>query len=283
MFVWSKLSSVKEMDAWEALFAGDPRLVISRFAGRDTIQVEVFCEKKREAEKLAKAFGGKIREVRVQNWAAMTPEAPPPVKVRDALLITSAIKAGELAELAKGHPRRKIISIPPELAFGTGHHATTSTMLRMLVDHAKANQGRSWTMLDLGAGSGVLAIAAEKLGASEVWGCDFDAMAMRAALKNLRRNKTRVVTLEQADVLAWEPVKKWDCVVANLFSDILEAVFPKILRAMNEDGVVMISGILKAHAEGCLAVGTAAGLVFEEVVTRGKWVTARGRLKRQVE
>lgn len=279
MFVWSKLSSEKWADAWEERFAGEPRAVITRMAGRSTIRIEVYCEKKREAEAIRRQFGGSIRELKAQNWAAMGAELPPPVKVRGRLIVVAEKDKGKLATLAEENPRQDVISIPPDMAFGTGHHATTATVLRMLVDYAKEKPSGGWSMLDLGTGSGVLAIAAEKLGATEAWGCDFDAKAVRVAQENLRRNRTKAVTIEEADVLKWKPRRKWDCVAANLFYDILEDVFPKIVRSMKKGSVVFVSGILKSQAPDCLRLGENAGLEFDEVITRGKWVTARGRLR----
>ncbi|WP_009962471.1 50S ribosomal protein L11 methyltransferase [Verrucomicrobium spinosum] len=278
MFVWSKLSSEKWADAWEERFAGEPRAVITRIAGRSTIRIEVYCEKKKEAEAISKQFGGSVRELKAQNWAAMSQEQPPPVKVRGRLLVVAEKAKTKLKEIEKAHPKLQVISIPADMAFGTGHHATTATVLRMLVDYAKSKEGQPWTMLDLGTGSGVLAIAAEKLGASEAWGCDFDDKAVRVAQENLVRNRTQNVVIEEADVLKWKPSRRWDCVAANLFYDILEDVFPKIVKSMSKHSIVFVSGILRTQADDCLKLGEKAGLVFEEVVIRGKWVTARGRL-----
>lgn len=267
------------MDAWEEMFAGEQSAVITRLPGKKTIRLEVYCEKKSEAQKIQKEFGGSVKQLKTANWAAMGSELPPPVKVRKKLVIVANSKADELAELKKQYAGREVISIPPELAFGTGHHETTATALRMLVDFAAQREGKPWSVIDLGTGSGVLAIAAEKLGANEIWGCDFDAMALRAAQKNLKRNRTKLTVLDEADVLKWKPRRKVDLVMANIFHDILEQVFGKIVKSMKKDGEVVVSGILKSQAPSCLKVGEQAGLMFEEVVTKGKWVTARGKLQ----
>jgi ribosomal protein L11 methyltransferase len=288
MFVWSKLSSEKWADAWEERFSGDPRVVITKLAGKPTVRVEVYCQKKREAQAVQAHWGGVVRELKSRNWAAMAPAATPHVNVRGKLLVVAEKERGALAALKRKHPRRHIISIPPDMAFGTGHHATTATVLRLLVDFAEARgrdgKGKSkpWTMLDLGTGSGLLAIAAEKLGAAKAWGCDYDDKAVRVARVNLRRNGTKRVTIDEADVLKWTPREKYDCVAANLFHDILEAAFPKLARSLKRDGTLFISGILRTQADGCLEAGRKAGLVFEEVITRGKWVTAKGRLRSKV-
>ena len=91
------------------------------------------------------------------------------------------------------------------------------------------------------------------------------------------KNGTKRVTLEVADVLKWKPAKRWDCVAANIFADVLEAIIPKLVRAVKKDGIVILSGILKSQAAHCVAVGEGAGLVFERVMIRGKWVTCVAR------
>src|SRR5690554_5236511 len=101
MFVWSKLSSEKWADAWEERFSGDPRLVMTKLAGRPTVRVEVYCAKRSEARAVQAQFGGIVRELKARNWAALSMEAPPPVKVRDRLLIVAEKGRAELAALRR--------------------------------------------------------------------------------------------------------------------------------------------------------------------------------------
>ena len=280
MFVWSKLSGAQWADAWEERFQGAQGLtaVITQVLGRKTIRVEVFCEKEKDALIIQKNFGGSVRKVKMQNWAAMAPEPPEPFKVRDKLVICGLRTDAEIAKVAKQYPGRSIIAVPPDLAFGTGHHATTATVLRFLVDLADQwnKEGRKWTVCDLGCGTGILGMAASKLGASKVWGCDFDPQAVRVAKENIERNKVERCTFVKADVLKWEPRQQWDCVAANLFADVLTEGFPNIVRATKDGGVVMVSGILKSQSEPCLAAGRKAGITFKIIRTKGKWVSAMG-------
>lgn len=278
MFVWSKLSAAKWADAWEERFNGVSTAVITTIAGRKTVRVEVYCATNKEAQIIQRQFGGSVRSMKTRNWAAMLPETPPPVKVRNRLVICAERTLVARKKLGKEYPGRILISIPPHMAFGTGHHATTATVLRFLVDFATTREDKKWTMLDLGTGSGVLAIAAAKLGAARVWGCDYDAHAVRIARENVLLNHADDVEIEEADVLKWKPRERWDCVAANLFSDVLEEAFPKIVRAVKADGVVFVSGILKSQAAACLRSGEAAGLRFQIVRTKGKWVSAWGVL-----
>src|SRR5688572_7792788 len=172
MFVWSKLSASKWLDAWEDRFHGNPNFVLHVLKGGKSVRVEVFCATKPEADAIAKQFGGSVRKLS-SDWKNAGPEVPPPLKVRDRFIVTQAAAAKDLKQLAKEFPGREIISIPPEMAFGTGDHATTSTCLRFLVDIAKSRPA-GWSCADLGTGSGLLAIAAKKLGAGETFACDYD-------------------------------------------------------------------------------------------------------------
>jgi ribosomal protein L11 methyltransferase len=278
MWVWSKLSSLRWQDAWEERFAACGGAVITTIPGRKTQRVEVYCGSRAQAREIQRQFGGSLRELRSQNWAALKPASLPAVKVRDRLLISAESSRGTLRKLGAQHPSRILISIPPHLAFGTGHHATTATVLRLLVDFSEARQGRPWSQLDLGTGTGVLAIAGARLGATRSWACDSDPHAVRIARANAARNRANDIIIQEADVLRWRPPRKWDCVTANLFSSILEKAFPAIAHAVKPDGMVLVSGILKSQAAECLAAGKAAGLHFDKVITRGKWVTARGVL-----
>lgn len=276
MFVWSKLSAAQWMDAWEERFAGNPNLVIEYLKGGKSIRVRVFCQTEDEAQAIVARFGGTFRKVAGEEWSK--PVAPPrPLKVRDVFLLTAETRPKELAALHRAHPRREIIIIPPEMAFGTGDHATTSTCLRLLVDVARERKGRAWTVADLGTGTGVLAIAARKLGAEEVFACDFDPFAVAAASRNAERNRTPDILTKEQDVLKWKPRKKgYDVVLANLFSTVLIEAWPVIARSLAPGGDLIVSGILATQAWDVFTAAAANGVGFTKVVRKGKWVTARG-------
>lgn len=284
MFVWSKLTASRSADTWEERFAEstDATLVITSFPGRQMIRLEVYCEAQSRAKAIQKEFGGEVTRLKSQNWAAHASQTPPPVKVRDRFVICAVKTDAEIKKARATYPGREIIAVPADMAFGTGHHATTATVLRLLVDAAEACQatGRKWSMADLGCGSGILAIAADKLGASRVWGCDYDPAAVKISQENAVRNETPKVRFSRVDVLKWEPKQTWDIVAANIFFDVLEAAFPQLVRSVAPGGVLMLSGILKSQAKACLAAGKRAGFVVEKVVTKGKWVTAMGTVKR---
>ncbi len=276
MFVWSKLSGTQWLDAWEERFAGNPNLVIEYLKGGKSIRVRLFCNTEKEAKAVFKQFGGSIRRMAGADW--QKPVAPPrPVKVRNALLLTAETRPKELLAIQKANAARQVISIPPEMAFGTGDHATTSTCLRLLVDVARQRKGTPWTVADLGTGTGVLAIAARKLGAGEVFACDFDPFSVAAAMRNTVRNHTPEVVTKEQDVLKWRPRKKgYDVVMANLFSTVLIEAWPVIAKSLAPGGDLIVSGILATQAWEVFTAAAAHGLGFTTVITKGKWVTARG-------
>jgi ribosomal protein L11 methyltransferase len=274
MFVWSKLSASKWLDAWEDRFHGNPNFVLHVLKGGKSVRVEVFCATKPEAEAIAKQFGGSVRKLSA-DWKKAAPEVPPPLKVRDAFIVTQASAAKDLKKLAAEFPGRDVISIPPEMAFGTGDHATTSTCLRFLVDIGRA-RGEGWSCADLGTGSGLLAIAAKKLGAGEVFACDYDPFAVKVAERNLQRNGAEGVETKELDILKWKPRKKYDVVLANIFSTVLIQAFPVIVKTLKPGGEIVLSGILADQAWDVFTAAAGHGLGFPEVVRKGKWVTARG-------
>jgi ribosomal protein L11 methyltransferase len=281
--VWSKLTAEKWVDAWEERFrdGASGTLVVTQIPGRKTARLELYCETARQAEAVCREFGGSMRKLRNVNWAAQAAEPPEPVKIRDTLVVCPVRTRGDLAAARRQFPSRQILAIPPEMAFGTGHHATTATVLRLLSDEARLRNksGALWTMGDLGCGSGILAIAARKLGAASAWGCDFDPKAVEVARDNAVRNGAPEVEFEQIDILRWRPRKsqRWDVVAANLFADILENAFPTLVQVMRPGGVAFLSGILHSQADECLAAGERAGLVIGPRMRIGKWVTAVAR------
>ncbi len=264
------------MDAWEERFSGNPNLVIEMVKGGKSIRIRLFCATLMEAEAVATQFGGSVRKMANAEWNKPV-AAPRPVKVRDVFVLTAEKRPTELAALKKANPKREIIVIPPEMAFGTGDHATTSTCLRLLVDVARSRKETHWTVADLGTGTGVLAIAAKKLGAGETFACDYDPLAVAVAMRNIERNGNPDILMQEQDVLRWKPRKKgYDVVLANLFSTILIEAWPVIAKSLAPGGDLIVSGILATQAWDVFKAAAANGLGFTKVVKKGKWVTAHG-------
>lgn len=276
MHIWSKLSAAQWIDAWEERFAGNPNLMVEYLKSGKSARLTLFCESKKQAEEIQRQWGGSVREMKSSEWNKPVPP-PRPVKVRDVFLLTAEADPKRLAAIQQQHPARQIISIPPEMAFGTGDHATTSTCLRLLVDIARERKGRRWSVADLGAGTGVLAIAARKLGCDEAFACDFDPFAVAVAERNAQRNGTTEITIRQQDIMNWKPrAKGYDVVLANIFSTVLIQAWPVIAKSLAPGGDLIVSGILATQAWDVFTAAAQHGLGFTQVVRKGKWVSARG-------
>jgi len=269
-YLWRKLGAAKWEDAWvERLREVSDRLAITALAGARTIRLEAFQLTKAQAERLRKSFGGVIAVQK--SLRAVSEPVNTPIRVREKLTVVGSERA--LAAEKKASPSRRVLLIPAGMAFGTGDHATTATCLRFLADVSAALAGQPWDMLDLGAGSGILALAARLLGATRTEAGDFDPHAVRTAKENVRLNGIKSVTVRKLDVRQWQPQRTWDVVAANLFSDLLQEVAPKIATAVAPGGRLVFSGILRTQEMEVIRAFRRAGLRIDRVVRKGKWVS----------
>ena len=164
-----------------------------------------------------------------------------------------------------------VIDLDPGLAFGTGYHPTTYSCLEALEDLIKPGS----VVLDVGTGSGILTIAAAKLGAGHVTAVDIDGHAVRAARKNFRR--TGIAELVNADSGSIPGAatrgRVYDVAVANISARGIRLVSPAIPGLLAADGVFIASGIIvEQHDEAVSAIAD-AGLAIEEMRQREDWLT----------
>ncbi|HEV2096892.1 MAG TPA: 50S ribosomal protein L11 methyltransferase, partial [Chthoniobacterales bacterium] len=203
--------------------------------------VEIFCEDRRAARRLVETYGGKARPL-LRDWQKRLFEAPArkPLRIGSRLTI---IGNGKTQPLDRNQPT---LIIPAAAAFGTGEHATTAMCLRF-VERFSRDRPRGWSLLDLGTGSGILALAARKLGAGSVVGIDHDRLAISTARENAKANRIRGAQWELDDVLAPPGREKFDVITANLFSELLIAALPQMKRRLKSSGHAILSGILRAQ------------------------------------
>jgi len=141
-----------------------------------------------------------------------------------------------------------VVILDPGLSFGTGQHPTTSFCLKALVRGRK--NGTAQSFLDIGTGSGILAIAAVKLGYQPVHAFDFDPESVRVAKANARKNRVAAqLKLTRGDVtrLPLRPARQYDLVCANLISNLLIAERRRIVNRVKAAGVLVLAGILAAE------------------------------------
>jgi ribosomal protein L11 methyltransferase len=268
MLVWRKLSSEKWLDSWQErlAFLGRDRLVTTQFADSRRVRLEIFDITEADSAFLLKQFGGEVRNLKhsTADWVR-TFILKKPISIRGRLRIVNS-------EPSPGAPLDiKTIYIPANLAFGTGEHATTAGCLRLLADIAP--RSGDWDFLDAGTGTGILAIAASRLGAKRVLAFDFDATAIRVAKTNARLNKLRAITIFRADVLSYAPEGRFDIVAANLYSDLFRKAASNLWPALKPLGKLIVSGLTRDQDENVANQIREIGGEIQLKRTRGKWVT----------
>ncbi len=268
MLVWRKLSSEKWLDSWQErlAFLGSDRLVTTQFAGSRRVRLEIFDITEADSAILLKRFGGEVRDLKrsTADWAR-TFVLKKPISIRGRLRIVN----GE--PNPGGSLDIKTIYIPANLAFGTGEHATTAGCLRLLADIAPKRG--DWDFLDAGTGTGILAIAASRLGAKRVLAFDFDATAIRVAKANARLNSLRDVRIFRADVLTYVSDGQFDIVAANLYSELFRKAASHLWPALKPLGKLIVSGLTRDQVENVVNRIREIGGEIELKRTRGKWVT----------
>ncbi len=270
---------------WESLIDEGfvPDGTVSQTAGQKTALVEVFTTDPSRAEDLQLAFGGRAETIDAQAMMRPAPSDGEPLRIRNQLVVTESTEVAMIEALQARFPGRAVLSFPPELAFGTGRHGTTGTCLRLLADIAaeKRRAGLSWNILDVGHGTGILAIAAVVLGAESGLGLDNDNFAVEVGKRNAQRHGLDASRCPfiGADLAEWCPPgeRRYEVLVANLFAGLLVEHIKKIANWLAADGDVVVSGILRTQVDQVLAAAAQAGLTFETPCRSGKWVAMRGR------
>ena len=162
---------------------------------------------------------------------------------------------------------RVVLNIDPGAAFGTGTHATTSLCLSLLESHIK----NGTKMLDIGTGSGILAIASSLLGAETAIGVDIDAQSVKTAKENAEinnvQNKCEFIVGDLADKISG----KYDVICANIVADVIIKLFDNVKDFMTDDGVLIISGIIDIRKDDVLNSAAAHGFKIAEENYKDNW------------
>ena len=156
------------------------------------------------------------------------------------------------------------IAIDPALAFGTGHHPTTASALRAICKYVKKDD----TLIDVGCGSGILGMGAIKLGAI-VDACDTDIVSVENSINNAKLNKIEFNNIWEGSCS--QSTKKYDIVVANIVADVLTFIAKDLKNAMNEDAILVISGILDKYEKKVMNFYKECEVI--QRIAQDEWVT----------
>jgi len=158
-----------------------------------------------------------------------------------------------------------VIKIKPGTAFGTGHHETTFLILETLLKYDISGK----SVLDLGTGSGILAIAANSLGANQIIGVEYDSVCEENFMENLDLNNVSDIDFIQREATTWMNFN-FDVVLANINRNILLDIIPNI---KNTTGIIFLSGLLTTDEEMMRQACNENGLNVKAVNTKGEWIS----------
>jgi ribosomal protein L11 methyltransferase len=206
-----------------------------------------------------------LEDVAEQDWVRLTQAQFDPIRVNDQLWIVPSWHAAP-------NPGAINLILDPGLAFGTGSHPTTFLCLQWLSETLCGGPGTQLSVLDYGCGSGILGIAAAKLGAASVLGVDIDDNALIAARDNAAKNQVTLALRHSKEPLD----ERFDIVVANILTNPLCVLAPLLAGRVARGGRMALSGVLAAQAE--LVIAAYAPLIALRVgAERDGWVRLEGQ------
>lgn len=201
-------------------------------------------------------------------WAERSQAKLKPIRIGD-IIITQPWNS------ISGDPKTTVIIIRPSMGFGTGHHASTRTCLRILQIIPIKNK----TVLDLGTGSGVLAIAATKLGSNSVIAVDRDLDALKNAQDNIKLNKINTeITFRYCNFINTHDIPCASIVITNTTSALIIKQTTKLLNYVNPGGILVVGGIMKCEETAIRNAYLQTSTVIARV-TEGEWLALAFNIK----
>ena len=198
-----------------------------------------------------------------EDWANAWKAYYKPIKIGSKIVI---VPAWEKYEAAEGE---LIVRMDPGMAFGTGTHETTRLVIGLLEKYTTPGV----RMLDVGTGSGILAICASKLGAGECKAYDIDPMSVRVARENIKDSGLSNITCDQSDLLRSVDLEggKYGLVCANIVADIIIRMTPDVHKYIADDGVLLASGIIMERSSDVVECFEAHGFEIVERAEENGW------------
>jgi ribosomal protein L11 methyltransferase len=302
MFVWRKRASAAWLAANEVRLreiAGSRLAIVSEPRLKNVI-AELASKQRQDLDKIRENFGGRIEKLS-RDWLQkfLLGQKSKPLRIAKRLVVVSSARCGSKtlliprgAAFGTGEHATTVMSLRmlERLTRGWGARATSlpspvrpglsaasrnfseqiisSASCRRMPAGSLRSPDKEFSLLDLGTGSGILALAAARFGAKRIVAIDNDPIAIATAKKNARRNRIYHVDFKVADVRRWKFPKRVDIVTANLFSELLIDILPKLKCA----AWLIVSGVLREQEGNLVDALKRNGLAAVETRRRGKWV-----------
>jgi ribosomal protein L11 methyltransferase len=207
--------------------------------------------------------------IREEDWSRVWKSFFSTFKITPNLVIKPSWE--EIEEKQDADENSNVIEMDPGLAFGTGHHASTRLALLLLEELFRDQEHRLSTVLDVGTGSGILAMGCALFGAARVLAIDNDPDAVETAKGNISRNRLdHTITASGQDVTSVKP--EYSLIVANITHDTLAGMSECLTRLLEPQGYLVLSGILKGEQEHSICdIYTGKGLHLTKAQTMDEW------------
>ena len=204
-----------------------------------------------------------VSGVNEEDWANSWKAYYKPIKIGERIVIVPAW------EKYSEQPGEIVVRMDPGMAFGTGTHETTRLVIKLLEKYIKSGM----RVADVGCGSGILAICASKLGAGECKAYDIDPVAVKVANENIKDSGLTNVTCEVSDLLKQVDKKggAYDVICANIVADIIIRMMPDVGVLMDENSVILASGIIVERSEDVINGFDQHGFKVVERIDENGW------------
>lgn len=162
------------------------------------------------------------------------------------------------------------IIIHPKMSFGTGHHETTNMMIQLILDTQLLNK----SILDVGCGTAILSILAEKRGAQSIHAVDIDEWSYENSLENIKLNKCKKINIFKGDIFLVKH-KKFDVIMANINRNILMEQIPQYVSCLNDDGFLFLSGFFEDDVSKFKLKIASLNLTLCSKISKNGWVAIK--------
>jgi ribosomal protein L11 methyltransferase len=202
-----------------------------------------------------------IERIEQKNWNAIWESDFKPVNVEDRLLIVAPFHD-------KLETNGLVVVIQPQMSFGTGHHQTTWMMSKALLDL----ENLPAKILDMGTGTGILAILAEKLGAKDIMAIDIEEWSAENARENAVRNKCEHISTFHGDIDLING-KQFDLILANINLNVLKSQMESYKNSLDRNGILLLSGFFETDVPELLKLTQSLGFEKQKIFTKETWAT----------
>jgi ribosomal protein L11 methyltransferase len=236
-------------------------IFISENSSTTEVQINNALNKLKQ-EMLIESFSIKKELLEDKNWNELWEKSREVIRVSDRIVIKPTFKdySAKANEI--------VLTIDPKMSFGTGEHQTTKLILRLLEKYVK----RGMKVLDVGSGTGILAIASVKLGAKRAIAVDFDEICMENCKENCFLNGVENSVEVLAGEIHYVKENEFDLILANIQKNVLLEIAKEIKIKSRKNGIVILSGLLKEDEESIIRNYTLVGFQFTEKLILDEWI-----------